>query len=82
MELMKEKPSVTQLEIAKYLELSITKIQSVIKERLKSVSKKETINKHKCNWARALILALTLFKRKNKLSANPLRTDNINVFIM
>ena len=35
-ELMKEKPSITQLEIAKHLELSRTKVQSVIRELLKS----------------------------------------------
>ena len=36
MELMEEKPSVTQLEIAQHLELSRTKVQSVIRELLKS----------------------------------------------
>ena len=36
MELMKEKPSVTQLEIAKHFELSKTKVQSVITEHLES----------------------------------------------
>ncbi len=35
-ELMKEKPSITQLEIAKHLELSRTKVQSVIRELLNS----------------------------------------------
>ena len=35
-ELMKEKPYITQLEIAKHLELSRTKVQSVIRELLKS----------------------------------------------
>ena len=36
MELMEEKPSVTQLEIAQHLELSRTKVQSVIRELLNS----------------------------------------------
>ena len=36
MELMKEKPFITQLEIAKHLELLRTKVQSVIREFLKS----------------------------------------------
>ena len=36
MKLMKEKPSVTQSEIAKHLELSRTKVQSVVRELLKS----------------------------------------------
>ena len=36
MELMEEKLSVTQLEIAQHLELSRTKVQSVIRELLKS----------------------------------------------
>lgn len=35
-ELMRQKPSVTQIEIARYVDLSRTKVQSVIKELLDS----------------------------------------------
>ena len=47
---MKEKPSVRQLEIAKHLEFSKTKVQSVIKELLESGKVERIGNKRYGKW--------------------------------